>query len=190
MHWRRQWQPTPVFLPGESQGRRSWWAAVYGVAQSRTLLKRLSSSRQCNVFNATSQVTNAWTFFFFLIWEMLKMLGLTSYCYVFQQMWWFELVVLPLFNFCSFSESESENVSRSVTSNSCYPMDYSPPGSSVHGILQARILKWVAMPFPTQGLNLCLLCLLYCRRILYLLSHQGSPRMAVTGNSCPTTNGI
>ena len=23
MHWRRQWQPTPVFLPGESQGRQS-----------------------------------------------------------------------------------------------------------------------------------------------------------------------
>ena len=22
MHWRRKWQPTPVFLPGESQGRR------------------------------------------------------------------------------------------------------------------------------------------------------------------------
>ena len=90
--WRRQWQPTPVFLPGESQGRRSlvgcrlwgrteldkteWlhfhfslscigegngnplqcsclenprdggacWAAVYGVAQSRTRLQRLSSS--------------------------------------------------------------------------------------------------------------------------------------------------
>ena len=26
------------------------------------------------------------------------------------------------------------------------PMDCSPPGSSVHGILQARILEWVAMP--------------------------------------------
>ena len=26
-------------------------------------------------------------------------------------------------------------------------MDHSPPGSSVHGILQARILEWVAMPF-------------------------------------------
>ena len=26
------------------------------------------------------------------------------------------------------------------------PMDYSPPGSSVHGMLQARILEWVAMP--------------------------------------------
>ena len=32
MHWRRKRQPTPVFLPGESQGRRAWWAAVYGVA--------------------------------------------------------------------------------------------------------------------------------------------------------------
>ena len=28
----------------------------------------------------------------------------------------------------------------------CNPMDYSPPGSSVHGILQARKLEWVAMP--------------------------------------------
>ena len=41
----------------------------------------------------------------------------------------------------------------------CHHMDYSPPGSSVHGILQARILEWVAMPssrgiFLTQELNL------------------------------------
>ena len=42
-HWRRKWQPTPVFLPGESQGRGTWWAAIYGVAQSRTWLKWLSS---------------------------------------------------------------------------------------------------------------------------------------------------
>ena len=28
----------------------------------------------------------------------------------------------------------------------CDPLDCSPPGSSVHGILQARILEWVAMP--------------------------------------------
>ena len=31
----------------------------------------------------------------------------------------------------------------------CDPMDYSPPGSSVHGIFQARILK--GLPFPTLG---------------------------------------
>ena len=28
----------------------------------------------------------------------------------------------------------------------CNPMDYSQPGSSVHGISQAKILEWVAMP--------------------------------------------
>ena len=44
MHWRRKWQPTPVFLPGESGDGGAWWAAIYGVAQSRTRLKRLSSS--------------------------------------------------------------------------------------------------------------------------------------------------
>ena len=29
----------------------------------------------------------------------------------------------------------------------CNPMDCSPPGSSVHGILQERILEWVTVPF-------------------------------------------
>ena len=33
-----------------------------------------------------------------------------------------------------------------LCSTLCDPMDCSPPGSSVHGILQARILEWVAMP--------------------------------------------
>ena len=40
----------------------------------------------------------------------------------------------------------------------CDPMDCSLPGSSVHRILQARILEWVVIPFfggifPAQGLN-------------------------------------
>ena len=45
-----------------------------------------------------------------------------------------------------------ENVRFSVMSD-CDPRDCSPPGSSVHGILQARILKWAAIPFsrgPSQ----------------------------------------
>ena len=33
--WRRKWQPTPVFLPGESCGQRGLVASVYGVAESR-----------------------------------------------------------------------------------------------------------------------------------------------------------
>ena len=36
-------------------------------------------------------------------------------------------------------------VRRSVVPDSCNPIDYSLPGSSVHGILQARILEWVAI---------------------------------------------
>ena len=46
----------------------------------------------------------------------------------------------------------------------CNPTDYSPPGSSVHGISQARILGrpfLLQRIFPTQGLNPCLLCLLH-----------------------------
>ena len=59
----------------------------------------------------------------------------------------------------------------------CNPMDCSLSGVSVHGIFQARILEWGAVPllqgiFLTQGLNLGLL---HCRRVLYCLSHQGSP---------------
>ena len=33
----------------------------------------------------------------------------------------------------------------------CDPMDCSPPGSSVHGILQARILEWVAILFSRES---------------------------------------
>ena len=49
-------------------------------------------------------------------------------------------------------------LSKSVVSN-WDPMDCSPPGSSVHGTLQARIMEWVSHSllqgiFPTQGLNL------------------------------------
>ena len=99
MHWRRQWHPTPVLLPGKSHEQRSlvgcglwgywgsdtteqlhfhfslscvgegngnplqcsclenprdggaWWAVIYGVAQSRTRLKWLSSS---NTYIGTS----------------------------------------------------------------------------------------------------------------------------------------
>ena len=42
MRWRRKWQPTPVLLPGESQGRGAWWAAAHGVAKSRARLSDLT----------------------------------------------------------------------------------------------------------------------------------------------------
>ena len=57
------------------------------------------------------------------------------------------------------------------------PIDCSLSGSSIHAILQARILEWVAISllqgiFPTQESNLGLL---HCREMVYQLSYEGSP---------------
>ena len=41
--WRRAWQPTPVFLLGESHGRGAWWVIVHRVTKSQTRLKLLST---------------------------------------------------------------------------------------------------------------------------------------------------
>ena len=53
------------------------------------------------------------------------------------------------------TESESE-VSLSCPAL-CDPMDYSLPGSSIHGIFQAKILEWVAISFsrdlPNPGIK-------------------------------------
>ena len=59
-------------------------------------------------------------------------------------------------------------VSRSVVPDSLQPMDCSPPGSSVHGIFQTRILEWFAISFsrgsspPRDQTRV----LLHCRQIL------------------------
>ena len=57
----------------------------------------------------------------------------------------------------------------------CDPINCSPPGSSVHGILQARVLERVAIPF-SKGLRDLGVdpLLLHCGQILYHLSHRGS----------------
>ena len=67
--------------------------------------------------------------------------------------------------------------SHSVIPTLCDPMDYSPPGSSVHedspgkstGVGSHFLLQGI---FPTPVLNPGLL---HCKWILYHLSHQGSP---------------
>ena len=80
----------------------------------------------------------------------------------------------------------------------CDPMDCSLPGFSVHGVLQARILEWVAMPssrgiFLNQGSKLCLLRLLHCRWILYCWATGEAFKTSVSSvwfssvaQSCPT----
>ena len=69
---------------------------------------------------------------------------------------------------CVYLEKEQKVKVTQWCLTLCNPMDYTVPG-----ILQARILEWVAFPFfPTQGSNPGLP---HCRRILYPLSHQGNP---------------
>ena len=61
----------------------------------------------------------------------------------------------------------------------CDPMDYSPPGSSVHGILQARILQWVTRPFSRGSSQPRGRTQVSCtgRQIFFFLppSHLGNP---------------
>ena len=69
--------------------------------------------------------------------------------------------------------------SRSVVSDSATPCTVGRQVPLSMEFLQARILEWVAMLslqgiFPIQGLNPGVW---HCRRILYHLSHQGSPRI-------------
>ena len=68
----------------------------------------------------------------------------------------------------------------------CNPMDYSPPGSSVHGISQARILECVATAFFSGSSRSFLLqgsnpCLLHWQADSWPLSHQRSPNRWTDG---------
>ena len=73
-------------------------------------------------------------------------------------------------------QAHGQRLCQTCTESVCDPMGSSLPSSCVHGILQARILDWVAIPSPRDlpdlGLNPGLL---HCRQILYHQSHQGSP---------------
>ena len=55
--WRRAWQPTLVFLPGEFHGQRSLEGYSPGVAKSRTWLKQLSTAQHMTAF----VLSPAWT---------------------------------------------------------------------------------------------------------------------------------
>ena len=70
--------------------------------------------------------------------------------------------------------------SRSVVSDACDPMDCSLPASSVHGILQARILEWIAISFSrgsSQPGNQTHISYASCigKQVFYHQYHLGSP---------------
>ena len=73
----------------------------------------------------------------------------------------------------NLSNMKSESVSRSVVSDSSRRLS----ASSVHGILQAIILEWVAISF-SKGFSLQTR-LLHCRQVIYCLSHQEYPNLNI-----------
>ena len=58
MYWRRKWQPTPCSCLENPRDGGAWWAAVYGLAQSWTRLKWLSSSSSSRAYEAHSLIIN------------------------------------------------------------------------------------------------------------------------------------
>ena len=58
MHWRRKWQPLQCSCMENLRDGGAWWAAIYGVAQSRTRLKWLSSSMPSPVLYAWGILLN------------------------------------------------------------------------------------------------------------------------------------
>ena len=108
----------------------AWWAPVYGVTQSRTQLKRLSSS-------SSSSVTPCGFYFYFLIKKIIEVKLI--YHVLVSGVQQSESVIQIDICFCC-------SVAKSCLTL-CDPMDCSPPGSSVRGIFQARVLEWGVIAF-------------------------------------------
>ena len=123
----------------------AWWAAIYGVAQSQTRLKRLSSSSSSRGWggdmgvNQLSRRGALFSFPRFLCchdsWK-LPSIGKCSRYSV---------------NMCSFIDFIFPIAAAAKSLQSCLtlcnPIDGSPPGSPIPGILQSRTLEWVAISF-------------------------------------------
>ena len=162
MHWRSKWQPTPVFLPGESQGWEAWWAAVYGVIQSWTRLKRCSSGSRdflarISIFpqdtcrlnsRRVAQGPNILNKFTLHLPSSGKLEFTT------QKKGYMSLggkINLNKRSLTANPRKPERTPQKGISLQSqscptlCNPMDGSLPGFSIHGIFQARILKWVAI---------------------------------------------
>ena len=145
-----------------------------------SVTRRVWKEQQLNKNN----ICSTWTYKAHCIWPLpssIALLVLISHKYISYYSFLNLMCLLDeLMNTC-ISRGENESEVAQSCQTLCDLVDCSAPGSSVHGILQARILEWVAISFsrgifPTQGLNPGLL---HCRQMLQPLSYQGSIELPV-----------
>ena len=166
MHWTGKWQPTPVFLPGESQGWGSLVGSIYRVTQSQTRLKRLSSSSSVHsalpvdycFVGITSSSSDEQMYLQVMLSSkvvqscMLSLRKKVSFRMTFSFWLGRTLGKTNSFNVKLYSFKVTAHLCccclvPELCLPLCHSTDCSLPGSSVHGISQARILEWVAISF-------------------------------------------
>ena len=131
--WRRQWWPTPVLLPGKSHGRRSLVSYSPRGREESDTTERLHFHFALEKEMATHSSVLAWR-----IPGMGEPGGLPSMGSHGVGHDWSDLAACTHVHACSVAKSSP---------TLCDPMECRLPGSSVHGIFQARILEWIAIFF-------------------------------------------
>ena len=138
----QRWPPTAV------EGEGPWWGR---------------GEIQCSVSARSALQVSTWSFevVFLAKWSQISLCSLSRNSV--------NLVILPLLTFITTTSTPGCCLVAQSGPTLCDPMDYSLLGSSVHGISQARIREWVAMPFSRASSRPRDRTLVFCigRRMLY-----------------------
>ena len=201
--WRRKWQPTPVFLPGEPHG----WRRL--VVYSLWCRKESDSTERLHFHYYLHKCGRIAVRFNTLVKKHKNFLGSKIYFPAIHPNICpsihpsnhppihshipFYVTLHPSSHYkagtwgqqgwseeCLTYSKLATGCECSVVFNFCDPMDYNPPGSSIHGTSQVRILEWVAISFSRGSAQprdwTCVSCVSCIGRwILLPLSHMGSP---------------
>ena len=126
--WRRAWQPTLVFLPGEFP-----WIQEPGKVQSIEWQRVVDDWSDLACMHAQPSIK------FYVVKFLENSIGIKilQHTHIGLHM----CVCIYTYTYICMYVCV---LSHSVV---CDPMDFSPPGSSVHGIFQARVLEWVAISY-------------------------------------------
>ena len=132
MHWRRKWQPTSVFLPGESRGRGSLVGCHLWDRTESDMTEATQQQQQTPFKNSCCLVVS----------DSLGPHGLqpTRLLSPWDSPGKNTEVGCHFLLQCMKVKSQSEVTQSCPTLSD--PMDCSLPGSSIHGIFQARVLEW------------------------------------------------